>query len=219
MTSQEKVYAVIVDFFNIHGYCPSLQDIMDMCGLKSKLYIRRFLKKLKEIGWIETEEESSSPRAFRVSGGSFFHNQSDISPNIIKLYDKEKNALYEYVLDGETLPKDRYYKVIYAIPVIEDEDEPVIAFNKSGFPKQAIFIGEKEDVCANKLALSYPAYISNVEKVGEAVSEATSEIICVWKFNIKDPGEAVTKMKKNEVIDMASTGKLSARYNSIFSLF
>lgn len=54
-----------------HGYPPSVREIGDGVGLKSTSSVQVHIKKLIELGVLETDAEMGTPRALRVPGYIF----------------------------------------------------------------------------------------------------------------------------------------------------
>lgn len=66
-----KMYEAIVQYIKEHGYSPTVQEIGDMVGLKSKSSVHSHLKVMMDEGVIETDAGFSSPRAIRIPGYIF----------------------------------------------------------------------------------------------------------------------------------------------------
>ena len=59
----------IREYFRIHGYAPSYREIGEGCGLSSLSTIKSHMQRLIIEGYLETDAEPGSPRAFRVARG------------------------------------------------------------------------------------------------------------------------------------------------------
>lgn len=64
---QEKIYDFIVQYTTEHLYSPSVQDICDGTGYKSKSSVFEHLRKLEDIGVISLGE-FSQPRCIKLIG-------------------------------------------------------------------------------------------------------------------------------------------------------
>lgn len=64
---EQNILDYCKEYFGIHGYAPSFQEIADGVGIKSKATVNVYMKKLIEEGSVETEHPGK-PRAFRVVG-------------------------------------------------------------------------------------------------------------------------------------------------------
>lgn len=49
---QRRILAVIRDHYTQRGYCPSVRDIAEQCGLRSPSAVVYQLQRLVEMGWI-----------------------------------------------------------------------------------------------------------------------------------------------------------------------
>lgn len=54
------------DYFQEHGYAPTLREIGDHTGLESTASVKHYMDKLYDEGMIESEHRGF-PRAFRIS--------------------------------------------------------------------------------------------------------------------------------------------------------
>lgn len=63
------IYDFIVDFFKTNGYAPSIQEIGDAAGLKSKASVYYHLEILEMLGKIHVEKGKS--RAIKIMGYIF----------------------------------------------------------------------------------------------------------------------------------------------------
>jgi len=59
-----------------HSYPPTVREIGDGVGLKSTSSVQAHIKKLIELGELETDAGMNSPRALRVPGYIFVHKDS-----------------------------------------------------------------------------------------------------------------------------------------------
>lgn len=66
MSARERVLEAIVQFMLDHEYPPTLDEIKDILGLKSKSTVLTHLIKLEEEGRIEINR--GMPRAIRIKG-------------------------------------------------------------------------------------------------------------------------------------------------------
>lgn len=64
-----EVYECLVEYITIHGYPPSIREIAEAVGLKSKCSVSIYLGKLEMAGLIEMD--SSTARAIRLVGYKF----------------------------------------------------------------------------------------------------------------------------------------------------
>ena len=65
-----KILEFIKSYIKKNGYSPSYEEIADGVGLKSKNSVYTHIKKMLDIGMLETDAEDS-PRALRVPGYKF----------------------------------------------------------------------------------------------------------------------------------------------------
>ena len=61
------VLSCIVNYFEEHGYAPSIREICELTGLKSTQSVHYQIQKLFNHGYIDTDHGFGSPRAFRVT--------------------------------------------------------------------------------------------------------------------------------------------------------
>lgn len=65
MTKRQKdIYSFIVNFFNEHGYAPTLDEICAGCYTSSKSYIRETLWKLESKGLVQVTDQKH--RAIKI---------------------------------------------------------------------------------------------------------------------------------------------------------
>lgn len=64
---QEKIYNFIVQYTTEHLYSPSVQDICNGVGYKSKSTVFEYLRKLESLGLISLGE-FSQPRCIKLLG-------------------------------------------------------------------------------------------------------------------------------------------------------
>lgn len=69
--TREKIKNYIVKYIKLHGYSPTFQEIGDAVGLCSKSSVSAQIKKMLDLGIIETDAEFGVPRAIRVPGYRF----------------------------------------------------------------------------------------------------------------------------------------------------
>lgn len=62
---EEKILEFCKKYFKQHGYAPSLEEIAEGVGLKSKSSAHVYIKRLYEAGLLASEHKGW-PRAFRV---------------------------------------------------------------------------------------------------------------------------------------------------------
>ena len=65
-----KILEFIKSYIKKNGYRPSYQEIADGVGLKSKNSVYTHIKKMLDIGMLETDAEGAA-RAIRVPGCKF----------------------------------------------------------------------------------------------------------------------------------------------------
>ena len=63
---RQKIKEAIIEYMCKHGYSPTVKEIGDMVGLKSKSTVHNHLVIMFEQGMIETDCELACPRAIRV---------------------------------------------------------------------------------------------------------------------------------------------------------
>ena len=71
VATREKILNAVIEYFQIHGYSPSVREIGEMTGIKSTSTINHHLFIMFEKGILETDCGSGSPRAIRVLGYKF----------------------------------------------------------------------------------------------------------------------------------------------------
>lgn len=71
MSRKDKILEFIIGYIQEHGYSPNYDEITVGSGLKSKSNTHRHIKKMLEIGMLETDAGEGSPRAIRVPGYKF----------------------------------------------------------------------------------------------------------------------------------------------------
>lgn len=64
---KEKILTAIKDYIKQHGYPPSFREIGDMVGLQSTSSVQKYIKKMLELGVLETDHPGMA-RAIRVPG-------------------------------------------------------------------------------------------------------------------------------------------------------
>lgn len=70
MVTNESILEVIKDYISNHGYPPTINEIGDMVGFKSKNTTWNRLQKMFDEGVLETDNPGS-PRAIRIPGYVF----------------------------------------------------------------------------------------------------------------------------------------------------
>lgn len=68
---KQKILEFIISYIHIHGYPPTVREIGDGVGLKSKSSVHAHLLRMQNDGMIETDAGTGSPRAIRVPGYKF----------------------------------------------------------------------------------------------------------------------------------------------------
>ena len=66
-----KILGFIVGYLEEHGYPPTVREIGDGVGLKSKSSVHAHLTRMIADGVLETDAQERSPRAIRVPGYRF----------------------------------------------------------------------------------------------------------------------------------------------------
>lgn len=74
---RQSILKYVVGYIEEHGYSPSLQEIGNAVGLRSKCTVHHHLQKMFESGMLETDAVNSTPRAIRVPGYKFVKIQED----------------------------------------------------------------------------------------------------------------------------------------------
>lgn len=72
---REKILQAIIGYIQQHGYPPTMDEIGEMVGLKSKASIKSHLDRMHASGMIETDAAPGSPRAIRVPGYKFVKDE------------------------------------------------------------------------------------------------------------------------------------------------
>lgn len=68
---REKIVQAVIDYVKEHKYPPTVQEIADIVGLKSKSTVHGHILRLLEEGKLETDAPIGAPRALRVPGYIF----------------------------------------------------------------------------------------------------------------------------------------------------
>lgn len=68
---KQKILEFIISYIQLHGYPPTVREIGDGVGLKSKSSAHAHLLRMLNDGMIETDEGTGSARAIRVPGYKF----------------------------------------------------------------------------------------------------------------------------------------------------
>ena len=68
---KQKILEFIISYIQLHGYPPTVKEIGDGVGLKSKSSVHAHLLRMLNDGMIETDAGTGSPRAIRVHGYKF----------------------------------------------------------------------------------------------------------------------------------------------------
>ena len=71
MVKNEDILNAIVTYIKEHGYSPTTREIGDAVGLRSTSTVHYRLKKMLDLGIIESDDNFGSPRAIRVPGYAF----------------------------------------------------------------------------------------------------------------------------------------------------
>lgn len=71
MVKNEDILNAIVTYIKEHGYSPTTREIGDAVGLRSTSTVHFRLKKMLDLGIIESDDNFGSPRAIRVPGYTF----------------------------------------------------------------------------------------------------------------------------------------------------
>lgn len=69
-SKNEEILEAIVGYIKEHGYPPTVVEIGEMVGLRSKSSVWMHLQQMFDAGMIETDNPSA-PRAIRVHGYEF----------------------------------------------------------------------------------------------------------------------------------------------------
>lgn len=70
VAKNEDILDIIIDFIKVHGYPPTVEEIGDIAGFKSKNSTWNHLKQMFSTGMIETDHPGCA-RAIRVPGYIF----------------------------------------------------------------------------------------------------------------------------------------------------
>lgn len=70
VAKNEDILNMIVDFIQVHGYPPTVEEIGDIAGFKSKNSTWNHLKQMFSVGMLETDHPGCA-RAIRVPGYIF----------------------------------------------------------------------------------------------------------------------------------------------------
>lgn len=65
---RDKIMFEIINYFIIHGYAPTIQEIGEAVGLASSATISHHLNVLIQEGRLETDAKRGASRAIRVKG-------------------------------------------------------------------------------------------------------------------------------------------------------
>lgn len=68
---KQKILEFIISYIQLHGYPPTVREVGDGVGLKSKSSVHAHLLRMLNDGMIETDAGNGSPRAIRVPGYKF----------------------------------------------------------------------------------------------------------------------------------------------------
>ena len=68
---REQILNIIIEYFEEHGYAPSIRELCKFTGLKSTSTIHRHITIMLECGMLETDAEWGASRAIRVPGYKF----------------------------------------------------------------------------------------------------------------------------------------------------
>lgn len=71
MNQREEILKAIISYIQEHGYSPSVKEIGDMVGLKSKASVHAHLTRMFADGMLETDAKLGAARAIRVPGYAF----------------------------------------------------------------------------------------------------------------------------------------------------
>lgn len=77
LTNRERqIYEYLKEYYKKHCYAPSFREIGKTVGLKSTASIHAHMNALQKKGYIETDAEFNTARAFRITGMKvFFTNE------------------------------------------------------------------------------------------------------------------------------------------------
>lgn len=68
---KQKILEFIISYIQLHGYPPTVREIGNGVGLKSKSSVHAHLIRMLNDGMIETDVGTGSARAIRVPGYKF----------------------------------------------------------------------------------------------------------------------------------------------------
>ena len=71
METRRLMMEKIIEYFQDHGYAPSVREIGDMSGLSSSSSVYANLAILTRQGKLQTDAPAGTPRAFRAAGYRF----------------------------------------------------------------------------------------------------------------------------------------------------
>lgn len=74
---KEAILIFIKNYIKEHGYPPTVREIGAGVGLKSTSSVQGHLKKMLELGMIETDVGIGYPRAIRVPGMKFLNESGE----------------------------------------------------------------------------------------------------------------------------------------------
>lgn len=81
MTQVEKrVFDYIKSYIEIHGYAPTVREISAGIGMKSISAVHGHIRKLIELGELETDATPGTPRAIRIPGYTFLRKANTWIP-------------------------------------------------------------------------------------------------------------------------------------------
>ena len=69
--TRQKILQAIIQYFEEHGYAPSIRELCEMTGLKSTSSVHAHVIKMIECGMLETDCEVGASRALRVPNYKF----------------------------------------------------------------------------------------------------------------------------------------------------
>lgn len=73
----EQYIQCIKGYILEHGYAPSYREIGAMLGKASTSTVFTQMQKLFDMGWLETDMEYLSPRAYRIGQAYYDRNKED----------------------------------------------------------------------------------------------------------------------------------------------
>ena len=77
MDRKQQILDYIVAYITAHGYPPTVREIGEGVSLRSTSTVQNHLKRMLELGMIETDAEWRSPRAIRVPGYRYSKEEND----------------------------------------------------------------------------------------------------------------------------------------------